>query len=358
MLEQDKKTSSFAFVMTPVRESRLLGKRIQFERSTAFGFSPDTLLRVMTGRGISGILEKSAYKYSLALKALDRAEKFSTKMQKSTRADLEEVLGSIELGGAHLTLDDMRCLPNSLGGPWRILRVTLAKNWTRTEQRLFTRLAYYDRIADQIDKVRDPARSSALRQQFFLPSVRFWHECETPLGWEMALCLDATLHHLVWLDRMLAAEKRAYLAGTLLAISSPDARPMRHWFDGILRRTRCADLLEFHQYLFARGAVRHGRPISHDLLKKWSSSQQLIPHAAAEELLGAYDAAAAAADELEWVRLWQAKLMTFLVECVVCFTPEEVGPKLAQSCIFQRLESLQEMFQASQRLYGHSLFVV
>ena len=356
MSVQGKNTSSFAYVMNPVRESRLLGKRIQFERSTALGFSPDTLLRVMIGRGISGILEESGYKYSLALKALARAEAAGAKMHSATRRDLEEVFGSIEIGGAPLGLDGLRALPNSLGGPWRILRVTMTKDWTRTGRRLFTRLAYYDRIADQIGKVRDPVRITALRQRFFLQSAKFWHECETPLGWEMALCVDATLHHLVWLDRILAAEKPTYEAETLLAISNPKARPMRHWFDRTLCRTRCGDLLDLHQYLLARGAARHGRTISHDLLKKWASSQQLIPHAAAEELLEA--CSAAAADELERVRLWQAKLMTFLVECVVCFTPEKVKPLVAQRCIFQRIESLQEMFQANQRLCGDNLFVV
>lgn len=53
MSEQGKNPSSFAYVMNPVRESRLLGKRIQFERSTALGFSPDTLLRMMAGRSLS-----------------------------------------------------------------------------------------------------------------------------------------------------------------------------------------------------------------------------------------------------------------------------------------------------------------
>lgn len=353
MSAQGKNTSSFAFVMTPVRESRLLGKRIQFERSTALGFSPDTLLRVMTGRSLSSMLEKSAYKYSLALKAFGRSEEAGAKMHSATRRDLEEVFGAIEIGGAPLGLDGLRALPNSLGGPWRILRVTMTKDWTRTGRRLFTRLAYYDRITDQIGKVRDPARSTALRQRFFLPSAKFWHECETPLSWEIALCVDATLHHLVWLDRMLGTEKPKYKAGTLLALSSPEARPMRHWFTGILRRTRCSNLHELHEYLLARGAARHGRAISHDLLKKWSSSQQLIPYSAAKELLKA-----CAADDPEWTLLWQAKLMTFLVECVVCFTPKEVEPLVAQRCIFQRLESLQAMFQANQRLCGDNLFVV
>lgn len=356
MSEQGKNSGSFAFVMAPVRESQLLGKRIQFERSTALGFSPDTLLRVMAGRSLSSMLEKSAYKYSLALKALGRAEEAGAKMHSATRRDLDEVLGSIEVGGAPLTLDGMKRLPNSLGGPWRMLRITFAKDWTRTGQQLFTRLAYYDRIADQIGKVRDPARSTALRQRFFLPSAKFWHECETPLAWEMALCIDATLHHLVWLDRVLGTKKPKYKAGTLLALSNPEARPMRHWFAGILRRTRCSNLPELHEYLLARGAARHGRAISHDLLKKWSSSQQLIPHAASKALLQA--CAAEAADDPEWTLLWQAKLMTFLIECVVCFTPEEVEPLVAQRCIFQRLESLQEMFQANQRLCGDNLFVV
>lgn len=356
MSEQKEQKDSFAFQLRPVRESKLLGKRVRFERSTALGFAPDTLLRVMTGRGLSGFIEEHAYKYSLALRALCRSEEAGTKMHKASRRDLEDVFKSVQIGGRHLTVEDMRHMPNSLVGPWRILRLTFAKDWNRTGKRLFTRLAYYDRIADQIGRVSDPARSAALRLRFFLPSAKFWHECQTPVRWEIALCIDATLHHLVWIDQMLAAEKPSYEPGTLLALSSPKARPMRHWFDRVLVKARCNGLQDFHQYLLSLGASRHGRSISHDLLKKWASSQQLIPHAAAEELLDVCNLARP--DGLEWTRLWQAKLLTFLVECIVCFTPKEVEPLAAQSCIHQRLKSLQEMHETNQRLCGHSLFVV
>lgn len=349
-------TGSFSFVMTPVRESQILGKRVQFERSTALGFSPNTFLRVLAGRDFSGLLEEMAYSQSLALKALQRAEEYGTKMHCATRGTLEALFGSVELGGAPLNIDRLRELPNSLGGPWRILRVIFIEGWTRTERRLFTRLAYYDRIAEQIGKIRDPARATPLRMRFFLPSAEFWQKCDAPLGWEMALCLDATLHHLMWLDLELAAQRPDYEAGTLLALANPEARPMRHWFDGILRRTRCGDLLELDGYLLKRGAARHGRPISHDLLKKWASSQHLMPHDAAKELLNACNASAA--DELEWIYLWLAKLLTFCVECVVCFTPTVVEPLVAQKAINARLEELQKVFQTNQRLCGKSLFVV
>lgn len=356
MSEQGEIKSSFAFVMEPVRASRLLGKRIRFERSTALGFSPDTLLRVLAGRSWLGLIEELDYSQFLALKALARLEVSGAKMHNATRKELETSLGAIEFGGTPLTIAGMSDLPNSLGGLWRLLRVTVAKNWTRTGRRLFTRLAYYDRIADQIGKVRDPALSLAVRQRFFLPSAEFWRGCETPLGWEAALCVDATLHHLVWLDQVLPTEKPRYQAGTLLAMSNPDARPMRHWFDGILRRTRCSSLVELHHYLLSHAATRHGRPISHDLLKKWSSSQQLMPHAASKEILQA--CSADAANDMEWMRLWLAKLLTFIVECVVCFTNKEVEPLVALRCIHQRLQSLQETFQGKQRLCGESLFVV
>lgn len=356
MAEQVEKTSSFAFVMKPVRESRLLGKRIQFERSTALGFSPDTLLRVMTGRGLSGILDEHAYTHSLALRALKRSEEAGAKIHSTTRKDLEAMLSEIHLGGEPLTLEGLRRLPNSLGGPWRILRVTFAKGWTHTGRRLFTRLAFYDRIADQIGKVQDPLRNDALRQRFFLPSAKYWHDCKAPLGWEMALCVDATLHHLVWLDQKLAAENPTYEADTLLALASPHGKPMRNWFDLVLARTRCANLLGLHQYLLARGATRYGRSISHDLLKKWASSLQLMPHAPAEQLLDV--CGLAGSDGLEWTRLWQAKLLAFLVECVQCFTPKEVEPLVAQGCLHQRIESLQTQSKANQRLCGDSLFVV
>lgn len=355
MSSPSKETPTFAFKLSPVRESRLLGKKLHVERSTALGFSPDTFCRVLFGKGIRRLLEEHEYSIELGLRALDRAETQGSKMHKSVRDDFERLLSRATVGNAPLNLERLRNLPPSLSGPWRILRVTMAKYWSRYDKRLINRLAYYDRIASQIGMVRDPTQAVAVRKRFFLESVSFWRAAETPLGDEIALCVDATIQHLAWFDRTWAATHTWYPTGTLNGLANPEKKPIRHWFDGVLVRTRTADLNEFQKHLAAQGALHLGRPIEHDLLKKWASSQHFIPAKAADALLAS---CSTAVREIERYRLWLAKLMTFLVECVVCFSPQEVKPVQAQRCIHRRLELIQEHLQANQRLCGHSLFVV
>lgn len=346
---------TFAFKLSPVRESRLLGKKLHVERSTALGFSPDTFCRVLFGKGMRRILEEHQYSVELGLRALERAENLGSKMHKSVRDDFERILSQAFVGNAPLNLERLRNLPPSLSGPWRILRVTMTKHWSRNGKRLINRLACYDRIASQIGNVRDPTHAVAVRKRFFLASLSFWRGAETPLSDEIALCVDATIHHLAWFDRTWASNHTWYPTGTLNGLANPKKKPIRHWFDGVLSRTHSADLNELQRHLAAKDAMHLGRPIEHDLLKKWASSQHLIPAKAADVLLAS---CSTTVTEIETLRLWLAKLVTFLVECVVCFTPQEVTPVQAQRCIHQRLELIQEHLQTNQRLCGHSLFVV
>jgi len=60
----------FAFELTPIRESKLLVKRMIFERSTALGLSPETFMRAMAGMGLQQILESENYSLHRALVAL------------------------------------------------------------------------------------------------------------------------------------------------------------------------------------------------------------------------------------------------------------------------------------------------
>jgi heme oxygenase len=331
--------ASFAFGLTPIRESKLLGKRMIFERSTALGLSPETFMRAMAGMSWQQFLENENYSLYRALVAMGRSETLGSKLQSRTLEDLGKGLGS---GG--MSLDKLKAIPNGLSTPWRMLLRTLRHSLPRIERRVLARLAYFDRLAMQITNTTDRECVLHMKRQVFFPSVMHWHLTGLDLTWESAVVLDVTLHHLAWLDIDIAS-RGPENPDWIIALVDPPKQPMRHWFDELLRAAKCENLVELHDFTTRRGATRYKRPITHDLLKKWASTERLLPVDAAVELLIAF-----ADEDLRskmQTRLLIARLLTVLVELVRSFSEKPVASKTAQIAIHERLLSLRAAIQAA-----------
>lgn len=349
---------AFEAELHPVRRSTLLGKKLKFDRSSILGFSPDTILRVITEKPFISHYEEFEYGHFLALKALDRSLQKGSKLQNQTKADLTSMMESVRtVGGAPFTFEKLEQVPDNLSAPWRIVRRAFFEATGRTGQRLLARLAYYDRLTVELRRNRNmPVRIERLALRF-APSVEYWRSQKLQMSLEVIAVLDATLQHLCWLDlELLALDKRRTNSFTQ-RLSAPLKRPVRHWFDDILKELGLRDLLALHQHLAKRGALRHDNVISHDLLKKWASCQRTLPYSAAKTLLvGCFGQAAPSS--IATMDLWTAKLLVFLTETICCFTHEPIEPLVAQSYIHERLKLLEIEFLNSRGNSSNSLFVV
>jgi len=348
----------FEIELHPIRESKLLGKRLRFERSSVLGFSPDTILRVITEKPFLSHLEDLEYGYSRALKAMDLSIQRGSKLQKRTSADLKAMMQRVRTaGGSPMTIDDLNDISKSLSAPWRIVRRAFFGATERTGQRLLARLAYYDRLTIEFNRSRHvPTRIERLKPHL-APSLEYWHSLGLEMSWEVIAVLDSTLQHLCWLDCELRSHDERRKASAALRLTEPSKLPIRHWFDGLLQAVGLSDLLELHQLLVRRKAIRYNNVISHDLLKKWASSQRTIPYAAAKTLLVAC-LGDKAANSVEAMDLWNAKLFVFLIETICCFTKVPIDPLVAQFHIHERLKLLESEFLASKGNATKPLFVV
>ena len=348
----------FEVELHPFRKSKLLGKKLRFERSTALGFSPDTILRVITEKPFSSHMEVLEYGYFRALKALDLSIQTGAKLQKQTRSDLKDMMQSARtVGGTPVTLDDLKGIPENLSAPWRIVRRAFFGANERTGQRLLARLAYYDRLTVEFSRSRHmPERMERLKPRL-APSLEYWHSLDLGMRWEVIAVLDSTLQHLCWLDLELRSHDERRSVSAALRLTEPSKRPIRHWFDALLKSQGISDLLELHKFLVRRNAIRHDDVISHDLLKKWASSQRTIPYAGAKTLLTACFGDKAG-KSIEAMDLWNAKLFVFLTETICCFSKEPVEPLVAQSHIHERLKLLELGFLATKGNATTPLFVV
>lgn len=261
-------------------------------------------------------------------------------MQRDTRRDLEHAFQlSNEKTARGLTPEQLQYLPNSLSTPWRLLFRSLRKSLSQIERRLLVRLALYDRIAHQIaSSINDEERLRRQRRAF-LPSIQYWTETGFQMPWEVLVVLDATLEHLAWLEAQLPMKnKKLWSNHGVTELIQPPTSPMRHWFDGILAQTEQPDLAELHRFLFRRGVVSRGKVISHDLLKKWASTQDLMPHHAVVAVLEGCNQKVDV--RKEHLRLWIARLLTFLCEQVSAFSSKPIKQAAAQKAVYDRLVEL------------------
>lgn len=349
---------AFEVELHPLRKSKLLGKKLRFERSSALGFTPDTILRVITEKPFLSHLEALDYRSFLVLKALDRTIQSGSRLQKQTSSALEGMMQPARTtGGSPLTIGEINDIPINLAAPWRIMRRAFFGATDRTGQRLLARLAYYDRLTVEFTRSRHvPERVEPLMQRFS-PSLEYWNALGLEMRWEVIAILESMLQHLCWLNLELRSHDGRRSVSAALRLTEPSKSPIRHWFDGLLSSQGIGDLLELHQLLARRNAIRHNGVISHDLLKKWASSQRTIPYAGAKTLLTACFGDKAG-NSAETTDLWNAKLFVFLTEFICCFSKEPVDPLVAQSHIHERLKLLEAGFLAPKGDAPLPLFVV
>lgn len=347
--------NAFQSELIPFRSSKLLGERLRFERCTWVSFSPDALYRVLTEDPISRVVEENSYSAYRALLAWDRSETSGSRMQQKTRADLEELFEPARTrGGVKFTIDYLDAMPVGLGLPWRLTRMSYWRLASRFQRRLLTRLAYYERAAAKLDRIEMARRADAV-PALLRQGILYWHNTTLGMTGHAAMLLDATLHHLAWIDEEWGTTHGYPAANALVSLANPKRRVMRHWFDILQKSTRSTNLLELHQLLLRRGARIHGNAITHGRLKKWASSSDLLPFESARVLLTACFGEAAS-ERPETRLLWAAKLLTFLTEMVRGFSAEPVAPLVAQRFLHERLLQIQEELRATKGASAKSLF--
>lgn len=357
-------TNDFESELIPQRPSGLLGKKFRFERASALNFSPDMFFRLFTGKPIKGCLEKWDHNVYLLLNAVVSSDEFEagsgSRLQNRTREEFREMLAKARYpGDSPSTLEYLREIQGSRAAPWRVARVALANIFSDTGAKtsriwkpLLTRLAYYDRLTTEFSRTKHNPERMARYRSLVKPSLEYWHSRGLGLRWEVIALLDSALQHLTWLDAVLRDGSDA--ASAVSRLTNPDEKPIRHWFDDLLAATHCRNLLDLEHQLARdeRGRINNRR-ISHDLLKKWASSQRMIPSESALVLLKTLNLW----PSHEAKNFWFVRLLTFLTELICCFAKDPTCSLVAQRYIHERLDALDDELQKSKGKDNRHLFV-
>lgn len=189
---------------------------------------------------------------------------------------------------------------------------------------LVQRLAQLDRLAWSARGLPESEIVAFLEPHIGRPQ-ECWQKYNPRLSLAVAFLVDISLQTLVWmewtnmpehpLDRSKTPESR------LLPFLAPEKKPLGHWLIRIQKSAGCANFAEFGSLMFRKGIKRHDFDLSHNLLKKWSSGQQLMPMKAAKSVL---EAVKGRVDpERERGLFAVARFVSFLCDLIVAGTRDE-----------------------------------
>lgn len=161
------------------------------------------------------------------------------------------------------------------------------------------------------------------------PAHEAWKSLNPTLSMRVMLLVEVALKTLAWLECQtttpgpnLTAQPPSLVASLL----DPGHRPLGHWLREVCQAAGCHDLGALSNDLcFREEAMHHGRPITHNLLKKWSASKEVaMPAIALAPVLRAVRLKVPA-QTLESL-FYVARLLTFLCDLTRSGTLGAVPP--------------------------------
>lgn len=263
--------------------------------STALTLSPHTVLQSSYGVSVLQLARMQKERPDRALNALLRAITRTNKPSLTTRKLVMQTFGAFvpsndldaALHGKEPTT------PHPWQSDWEILQEALGEPGDDALYQLVARLGRLDRMVFSARKLTEKgmqADGEALLAPYIGRSfVERWKRYNPNLSMPVAVLLDISLQSLAWLEwrakRAYPGEGAVALVSRFVCLLAPRRRPIGHWLMRMQKSVGCASLLAFSSRTLDKGIKWHSRQLSHDLLKKWSSGQQLMPAKALQPVL-------------------------------------------------------------------------
>jgi hypothetical protein len=208
--------------------------------------------------------------------------------------------------------------PLALQSDWEMALQGLGAHVDDDIYQLTQRLAILDRIAFSARQLPEAA-AVALLEPYIGPPRESWLKYNPNLSLPVALLVDTSLQTLASVESAAVSahplDKSKTPASRILALLAPGKKPLGHWLLRMQKAASCANLEEFSSLMLNKGIKRHDFYLSHDLLRKWSSCQQLMPMKAAQSVLSTVGRGTDRELELGWFAV--ARFLSFLCDFVV-----------------------------------------
>ncbi|MBT9475235.1 hypothetical protein [Polaromonas sp.] len=320
--------SAYAPVLL-ARPMSVFGAKFEVHLSASCTLNPGTALQAVMDTSLLTFLRTENPAQLQNLKTLIYAGTGKHQPSETTRKRIQQDLKLLDAEAVVAVLNGREPPPAPPHSDWRAVLMGMGEGESHFVRDLTTNLASWD---DQALHIRALVRAGQQDQAQARTAALMG---TGPLAWEalnprllqapqVLVLLESCLQTLA---RLMCAVDMPSLdlparESNITELLDPGRRPLGHWLYDVQQASECTSLSALAQRLLSVGARHHDRAVSHDLLKKWSSSKNVVmPQTAAKPVLRGVRIRARA-DRLQ-DRFYVARLLTFLCDLTCSGIPGE-----------------------------------
>lgn len=330
------------------RPLKLFGKTFRVHTSTGLTLSPDTILQAAYGISLRQCGRSLDKQSDSLLNSLWRGATKKNKLSDTTSILIKQKFAKFI---APETLDKIIVgeEPESTEpwtSDWETLLKVVQGDGVDCVRVLIERLANIDRAAYLAHKSHASGATivesmKLLEERAAINSLyEVWQQSSLKLLLPVAVLIDVSLQVLAWLE--LQGQKECSSESQLLNLLVAGRKPIGHWLLQIQRSADCSNLDQLSARMASLDLTYRGKLISHDLLKKWSSGQQLMPNSAGECVI---HTAGKYFDKKHLQESFAAaRFLSFLCDLLIAGScGEEPSWNVVQATLNERYEKLYEL---------------
>jgi hypothetical protein len=304
----------------------LFGKNFRVHISTHFTFNPDTVSRAAADVSLDAGLRKAAPAAHQLLRKVAYVAAGKHKPSESTKRIIAKEFEPVVPSETMLRALDGGDVPLEPRSDWDTVLQGLERGKDEFLKHLCRLLAACDAHAlyvRALTKGGQTKQAVAYVDRLFRPDIEAWVRFNPSLVLNLYVPVEVALKAIAWAECRGPHPEAGPDPHTscLDSLLLPGRRPMGHWLAEVCAASGCRNLRQLETRLPPQ-AMHHGRPISHDLLRKWSSCVKVVMPAAAMPPV------IAAVRGKNWVdtlpsRFYVARFLTFLCDLLTAGTMGE-----------------------------------
>lgn len=315
--------------MPLARPLSVFGASFEVLLSSACTLNPVTTLQAVTGISLLNFLRNENPVHLQNLKTLVYAGRGKHRPSETTRKRILQDLKLLDSEAVSAVLNGKEPPQTFAHSDWRLVLQGMGAGQSNFVHDIATSLALWD---DEALRIRELAHAGKMDQA---------HACTEALIGKGLLAWEALNPRVLQVPEVLILVESSMqaLARLVCAINSPlldlpsrelaitqlldpKRRPIGHWLHDVQQAADCTSLSDLTQRLLSVGARHLGRTISYDLLKKWSSSKNVVmPQTAVQPML--LSVRIRERGERLRDRFYVARFLTFLCDLTCAGIPGE-----------------------------------
>lgn len=273
-------------VYAPVSLARplsMFGKTFEVHLSASCTLNPDTALQAVMDTSLLTFLRTEKPLLLQYLKILLYAGTGKHRPSRTTRDVILASLPLLDSEALACVLDGRVPAFSPPHSDWRFVLQGMGNRGSDIVSDIVSDLAVWDDQAlhiRELTRVGDNKQASVLVRALIDPGLQAWAALNPGLlqAPQVLLLVESSLQTLARLVCRIDMPSLDLPSreSSVTQLLETGRRPLGHWLHEVQLKADCTNLLDLANCLFGVDAKHHDRPISHDLLKKWSSSKNVV----------------------------------------------------------------------------------